>query len=258
VQASSHFAQDPEAHMLDGSPDTVWSSAAAQVPGQWIKVDMGAASYLDSIVVDAAGRAGDYPRGLNVYVSTDGTTWGDPVYSGTNLASQRIAATFTPVKGRYFLLEQTGSATNWWSVAELTAAYNAIGALTEIAPAGWTASASSTGGADVAAQAVDAQPATRWTSGKTQAAGQWFQLDLGSVQTVKQIDLDAGSNDYPRGYQVVVSQDGVTWSDPVATGAGTAQYVSIPLGVQSARYVRVVQTGTASAWWSIAEAKVFK
>jgi len=258
VEASSRFAQDPEAHMLDGSTDTIWSSAAAQVPGQWIKVDMGVANYLDAVVVDAAGRDGDYPRGLNVYVSTDGATWGDPVYSGTNLASQRIAATFAPVKGRYFLLEQTGSASNWWSVAELTAAYNGIGAVTEIAPAGWTASASSTGGADVAAQAVDSEPATRWTSGKTQAAGQWFQLDLGSVQTVRQIDLDARSNDYPRGYQVVLSQDGVTWSDPVATGTGTTPYVSIPLGVHDARYVRVVQTGTASAWWSIAEAKVFK
>jgi hypothetical protein len=169
-----------------------------------------------------------------------------------------VAATFAPVQGRYIQVEQTGSASNWWSIAELNAAYNGTGALTEVAPAGWTASASATGGADVAQQALDGQIGTRWTSGKQQAAGQWFQVDLGSVQAVKQIDLDAHSSDYPRAYQVQVSQDGQTWSDPVATGTGHEPYVSIPFGSQTARYIRVTQTGSATAWWSIAEIKVFK
>lgn len=258
VMASSRFAQDPEQHMIDGTRDTIWSSGVPQVPGEWVQVDMGATNYVDTVVVDAAGRNGDYPRGLRIYVSQDGTTWGDPVYEQSGFASQRVAATFAPVQGRYLHVEQTGSASNWWSIAELNAAYNGTGALTEVTPAGWTASASSTGGADVAQHALDGQIGTRWTSGKQQAAGQWFQVDLGSVQPVKQIDLDANSGDYPRGYQVQVSQDGQTWSDPVATGTGHEPYVSIPFGAQTARYIRVTQTGSATAWWSIAEVKVFK
>jgi endo-1,3(4)-beta-glucanase len=262
VQASSRFARDPEQNMLDGARDTVWSSATAQVPGEWIWIDMGASRYVDTVVIDAAGRTGDYPRGIDVFVANESAAWGDPVYSATNLASQRVAATFAPVSGRYIGIRQTGNATNWWSVAELTAAYNGTGALTEIAPAGWTASASSTSGADSASHAIDGQAATRWTSGKPQAAGQWFQIDLGSVQTVKQIDLDANAGasagDYPRAWQVVLSQDGQTWSDPVASGTGKEAYLSIPLGTHDARYIRVVQTGSASAWWSVAEARVFK
>jgi endo-1,3(4)-beta-glucanase len=258
VMASSRFAQDPEQHMIDGSRDTIWSSGVPQVPGEWVQVDMGAVNYVDTVVVDAAGRNGDYPRGLRIYMSQDGTSWGDPVYEANGFTSQRVAATFAPVQGRYLHVEQTGSASNWWSVAEINAAYNGTGALTQVAPAGWTASASVTGGIEVPQRALDGQLGTRWTSGKPQAAGQWFQVDLGSVQTFKQIDLDANSGDYPRGYQVQVSQDGQTWSDPVAAGAGTDWYVSIPLGTQTARYIRVIQTGSAPAWWSISEVKVFK
>jgi len=256
--ASSRFAQDPEQHMIDGSRDTIWSSGVPQVPGEWVQIDMGASNYLDTVVVDAAGRNGDYPHGLRIYVSQDGTTWGDPVFEQSGFTSQRVAATFAPVQGRYLHVEQTGSASNWWSIAELNAAYNGTGALTEVTPALWTALASVTGGTEVAQRAIDGQTGTRWTSGKPQAAGQWFQVDLGSVQTVKQIDLDANSGDYPRGYQVQVSQDGQSWSDPVATGSGRESYVSIPFGTQTARYIRVTQTGSATAWWSIAEVKVFK
>lgn len=258
VQASSRFARDPEQNMLDGSRDTIWSSAMAQVPGEWIWVDMGASQYVDTVVIDAAGRTGDYPRGVDVFVSDESAAWGEPVYSASNLASQRVAATFAPVKGRYLGIKQTGNADNWWSVAELTAAYNGTGALTEIAPSGWTASASVTGGTEAAGRALDGKPDTRWTSGAPQAAGQWFQIDLGSVQAVKQIDLDANSGDYPRAFEVRLSQDGQTWSEPVAQGTGKDAYVSIPLGRHDARFIRVVQTGSADAWWSVAEAKVFR
>src|SRR6185436_13013183 len=92
-----------------------------------------------------------------------------------------------------------------------------------------------------------------------QANGQWFQVDMRTAQTFDQILLDATgfSNDYPRGYQVFASSSPTAFGSPIATGVATSALVSIGFPTQTARYLRVVQTGSASSWWSIAELNVF-
>ncbi|MFI5911954.1 glycoside hydrolase family 3 C-terminal domain-containing protein [Dactylosporangium sp. NPDC051541] len=124
---------------------------------------------------------------------------------------------------------------------------------------GWTATASATGGADVPARALDGNTATRWSTGTPMVNGQWFQLDLGTARTFAKLRMDsAGSaNDYAHGYQILTSPDGVTWSVPIATGTGTAALVTAAFPAQTARYVRIVQTGTSSSWWSIAELNLY-
>jgi hypothetical protein len=91
------------------------------------------------------------------------------------------------------------------------------------------------------------------------ANGMWFQLDMLTPQTINQITMDsAGStNDYARGYQVYVSSDGMTWGSPIATGTGTGALVTATFPTQTARYVRIVQTGSSNFWWSIAEINVY-
>ena len=60
--------------------------------------------------------------------------------------------------------------------------------------------------------------------------------------------------DSPVGYAVTVSQDGVHWSAPIATGKGELGITSITFPTQTARYVRITQTGTSSLYhWSIYE-----
>ena len=121
---------------------------------------------------------------------------------------------------------------------------------------GWTASASATGGGDVAANMLDGNTGTRWSTGTPMANGQTVTVDMGATRTIGQITMDsAGSTgDYARGYTVSVSTDGSTWSAPVATGTGTSALITATFGAQkSARYIRVTQTGSSSSWWSIAE-----
>jgi len=122
---------------------------------------------------------------------------------------------------------------------------------------GWVASASSSNGAP--ANAVDGNLTTRWSTGKPQANGEWFQLDMKQTQSFSKLTLDAStsSSDYPRGYQVFVSNDGTTWGNAIATGAGTAALVTITFPQQTARYLRIVETGSASSWWSIHELTVY-
>ncbi|WP_081680868.1 glycoside hydrolase family 3 C-terminal domain-containing protein [Cellulomonas sp. URHD0024] len=130
---------------------------------------------------------------------------------------------------------------------------------TPLPRAGWTVTASSTGGGDVPARAIDGSLTTRWSTGVPMANGQSVTIDLGSVQPFGRIDLDAGGSaaDYPRGYQVFVSNDGASWGSAVATGTGSSALVSTTFPTQNARYIRVVQTGAASSWWSIAELNVY-
>ncbi|MEV6012839.1 glycoside hydrolase family 3 C-terminal domain-containing protein [Streptomyces sp. NPDC051976] len=120
---------------------------------------------------------------------------------------------------------------------------------------GWTASASATGGGDVAARMLDGDPATRWSTGTPMANGQTVTVDMGAAHTIDQITMDsAGSaSDYARGYQVSLSSNGTSWSAPVATGSGAAALITASFPAQSARYIRVTQTGSSSYWWSIAE-----
>jgi beta-glucosidase len=123
---------------------------------------------------------------------------------------------------------------------------------------GWTATASPTSTTDVPARMLDGDSSTRWSSGAPMANGNTVTLDLGAARTFSKVVMDsAGSaSDYARGYQIDVSSDGTTWR-AAATGTGTAAVVTAATGSQTARYVRITQTGAASSWWSIAELNLY-
>ncbi len=125
---------------------------------------------------------------------------------------------------------------------------------------GWTASASTP--ANVATPitaAFDGDVFTRWATSQAQAAGQTFIIDMKKNRRFDRIVLEAGANqsDYPRGFEISASNDGTTWRQ-VAVGAQTVAVTDVTFGKQTARYVRVTQTGSAATnWWSIAEINVF-
>ncbi|NJP43527.1 discoidin domain-containing protein [Streptomyces sp. PRB2-1] len=249
--------------MFDGNTATRWSTGVPMANGQSFTLDMGAAKSIDRVVMDSAGSASDYARGYQVYTSTDGTNFGSPVATGTGTAAQ-VTANFTPTTARYVKVVQTGSSSSWWSIAELNVftdgSTGGTGSTGAVLPrTGWTATASSSGGGDVPANALDGSTATRWSSGKPMAGGESFTLDLGAAKTFAKLTMDsAGSaSDYARGYQVYTSTDGTNFGSPIATGAGTAAQVTVNFTPVTARYVKVVQTGTSSSWWSIAEVNLY-
>ena len=110
-----------------------------------------------------------------------------------------------------------------------------------------------------AANAVDDDATTRWASGAAQAPGQWLEVDLGATETIRRVVLDTGADrtDFPRGYELYASTDGSTWS-LVATGAGDRQLTTIDIPPTVARHLRIVQTATASQWWSVADVRVYR
>jgi hypothetical protein len=136
-------------------------------------------------------------------------------------------------------------------------------ALPEIDRHGWQATASHN--AAGVPLAFDSAPATRWSSATLMQPGMWFQLDMGRVVEVARVLMDAGDfpEDYPRGYNLLASEDGEHWR--VAGGDERASehqaagrlYVTLEPALR-ARYLKIVQTGRDDRhFWSISELKVF-
>ena len=241
------------ANALDGNALTSWSTGQAQTNGQWFQVDLGSARSFTRIVMDSA--AGEFPRGYEVYVSNDGTNWGKPIVVGAESA-QSITLNFPSQIARFIRLVQTGNAANSWSLIEFNV-YSG-GPIGLLPRAIWTATASVSNSGEPPSNTLDGDSKTRWSTGQPQSNGQWFQVDLGSAQTFYQIEMDSGisAGDYTNGYLVYVSNDGMNWGVPVALGSGSSQTVSVIFGQQTARYIKVVQTGSSSQWWSLHEFNV--
>jgi glucosylceramidase len=118
---------------------------------------------------------------------------------------------------------------------------------------------SATASSPDAGNAVDDDATTRWTSGAAQTPGQFVGVDLGRTQRVRRVVLDTGVDmgDFPRGYTLQVSRDGTRWRD-VASGVGSGQLTEIDIRRTTARHLRVVQTGSAPQWWSVADLRVYR
>ncbi len=75
----------------------------------------------------------------------------------------------------------------------------------------------------------------------------------------RQVVFDTGisTGDYPRGYTVTTSTDGVTWSTAVASGSGTGQFTTVPLTGAPVRYVRITLTAASGSWFSVADVRAY-
>ncbi|MCL4215836.1 MAG: ThuA domain-containing protein [Candidatus Hydrogenedentes bacterium] len=135
-------------------------------------------------------------------------------------------------------------------------AADASAAIATFESVGFEVTASSNAGD--AGKAIDQDPGTRWTTGESQKAGQWFTIDLGWERALNKLVLDAATSqgDYPRGYEVYVSSDGENWGTPVAQGEGSAPLLEVPLQGKTGRFVKIVQTGSVGLFWSIHELRV--
>jgi hypothetical protein len=255
--ASSSAGGQPPSNALDGSLSTRWSTGASQTNGQWFQVDMGSSQTFKRIILDATGSNDDYPRGYQVQFSNDAVNWTASAATGSGTSSITVI-NFSQQNARYIRITQTGSNGLWWSIHE----FNVYGDVQAMPRTGWTATTSSSAGGQPPSNALDGSLSTRWSTGASQTNGQWFQVDMGSSKTFNRIILDTtGSNgDYPRGYQVQVSNDGVNWGASVSTGSGTSAITTIDFAQQNARYIRVTQTasGQTGNWWSIHEFNVYQ
>ncbi len=242
------------ASAVDGDGTTVWTTGANQANGQWFQLDMQRPQSFNEVDLDVASFTTDYPVGYQVLVSNDATNWTD-VATGSG-SSPVTSIVFTPQVARYVRVVQTGTGSHWWTIAEI----NVSVSWPCYARGGWTATASSTGSGTTPNNALDGNENTHWTSGASQAGGEWFQVDMGVSQSVSDLIVDSGpstTGDYPRGWSVLVSNDATNWTTAIQGVIGTSRIIHMSFGGQTCRYFRIVQTGSSTNWWSIAEVYVY-
>ncbi len=134
---------------------------------------------------------------------------------------------------------------------------------------GWTASASSEYSEyDTPDRAIDDDDTySSWRiEENAQQPGDWFMIDMGKAETFSRIVMKCGTPktyNSPRSYTVRVSDDGQTWSEPVAMGDSCESVLDIRLKqAQTARYVRIdQQEKTMGSWgqfWRIMDIQFYK
>ncbi|SEH57085.1 MULTISPECIES: discoidin domain-containing protein [unclassified Leifsonia] len=258
----SPYPTDVLPNLLDGDPSTRYSSGTGQTPGQWLQVDMGQAQTFDTIALDSTASTGDYARGADVFVSSDGETW-TKVAAITADGQQIQAVTFAPQTARYIKVVTTGTSGNWWSIGEFnvytggtaTPVYG-----TPLSRAGWAATATSYSPwpADALPHVLDGDLTTRYSSGASLTNGMAIQLDMAQVRTFNRVVIDSGTStsDYAPSADVYVSQDATTWTKVTSITNGQPVEVAT-FESQTARYLKIVSTGSAGNWWSIAEINVY-
>jgi hypothetical protein len=115
-------------------------------------------------------------------------------------------------------------------------------------------------GASPARQAVDGNPATRWSSGRAQSsASDAFTVGFGATVKISSLTInnsnDNSANDFPASYALYGSTDGTSFSGtPFATGSGSAGTFTMTFSQQTLKAVKIQETGSSStSWFSIGE-----
>ena len=253
--ATATNAMDFPANVVDGNIASRWSTGANQVPGQYFQIDFGGTVSLTQVVLDASNNTGDFPKGYDIGLSANGTSF---TSVGANAANAMVVVTasFAATQGRYLRINQTGTVNNWWSIDEMhltcTVPGNNTGLIDPYDPTYWKASASRSSATYPANLAIDGDSTTRWSTGATMANGDNFTVDTGAPVMISGVTYDCGGADFPVAYKLEVSTDCAAYTQ-VATGAGVAGLTKIMFTRQNVRCFRITQTGTpvGTNWWSI-------
>jgi hypothetical protein len=173
--------------------------------------------------------ASGLPAGLSINASS-GLISGTPTASGTST----VTVTATDTTGAH------GSASFTWTV---TGSGGSCGTTNVAQGAPATASSQENAGTP-AADAVDGNAGTRWSSAFSDP--QWLEVDLGSVQSICKVVL-TWETAYATGFQIQTSTDGSTWTPIYSTTTGTGGTQTLTVS-GSGRYIRMYGTARATQY----------
>jgi mono/diheme cytochrome c family protein len=134
-KATASHSPETAANGINGSGTTRWATDVQQAAGMWYQIELPRTVRVAEVLVDSSvggntfgGRGGRGagggifaigPVGWRFQVSTDGTTWSEPLAEGTSqgLAST-VAISIKPVEAKFIRITQTASPTQpvGWAV----------------------------------------------------------------------------------------------------------------------------------------------
>lgn len=120
--------------------------------------------------------------------------------------------------------------------------------------------------------AIDGDLKTRWTTGHPQRPSDFFMVDLGEIRSISRIVLELGPDlwDYPRGYRIESSIDGMVWKIVKQEKSASPSLRSIierPKAVvfdmsfppDRGRFIKITQIEkNLEKYWSIREIRLFE
>jgi hypothetical protein len=249
--SSTENAATAAGNATDGNTGTRWSSGFSDP--QWLQVDLGQPYAINHVTLNWEAA---YASAYQIQTSADGTTWTTISSTTTGTGGvQDLAVTGT---GRYIRMYGTARATPYgyslWEFSVNGTPSSGGGGATLLSQ-GHPATASSTENAGTAAaNAVDGNTGTRWSSGFSDP--QWLQVDLGATHPISRAVLNWEAA-YGRAFQLQTSNDGATWTTIYSTTTGTGGVQDLAIS-GSGRYVRVNGTQRATAYgYSLWEFQVF-
>jgi hypothetical protein len=121
---------------------------------------------------------------------------------------------------------------------------------------GATATASYQDGGYLAANAVDGNGSSRWSTDHSNDPNAWITVDLGAQYAVSHAVL-AWEAAYGKAYKIQVSDDGSHWTDAYSTSNAQGGTETVPVN-KNARYVRMQGVTPATQWgYSLWEFEIY-
>ncbi|MBB3108604.1 endoglucanase Acf2 [Paenibacillus phyllosphaerae] len=260
--ASSSEGANAASLAVDGNTATRWGSAWGSDP-QWIYIDLGAQATIDRVKIQWEGA---YAKAYKIQVSSDEMTWND-VYSTTTSDGATDDVTLSGT-GRFVRVygTQRALAAYGYSIVELEVygtggvnlpptSYGPNVALGKpVTASSYEQSAYLPAGSTLPANAVDGNPATRWSSNATDS--EWFAVDLGASRTIGRIVLNWEAA-YGRAFDLQVSANGTQWTTVYRDLRGAGGKQEIPV-YATGRYVRMNGIGRGTTFgYSLLELEVY-
>jgi hypothetical protein len=249
--SSLENASFPASAAVDGNTGTRWSSAFSDP--QWLEVDLGASASISQVVLQWEAA---YATAFQIQTSADGTNW-TTIFSTTTGTGGTQTLNVTG-SGRYVRMLGTARATQFgyslWEFQVFGTAGTSSCSTTNAA-LGKSATASSLENASFpASNAVDGNTGTRWSSAFSDP--QWLEVDLGSSQTICQVNLDWEAA-YATAFQIQTSPDGTTWTTIFSTTTGTGGNQTLNVS-GTGRFIRMNGTARGTPYgYSLWEFGVF-
>ncbi|MEH0544206.1 discoidin domain-containing protein [Streptomyces sp. B21-105] len=114
---SQPTGQDAAGLAIDADASTRWSSGQGQEAGQYLQIDLGKNTSFRRLAIDSGDNLGDYARQWQLSVSNDKTTWRT---AATGTGTGQLTNVDLPLtRARYLRVTATGTAGNWWSLADI-------------------------------------------------------------------------------------------------------------------------------------------
>jgi glucose/arabinose dehydrogenase len=240
--SSSEPGSDPR-NAVDGDQTTRWSSAYAD--DQWWQADLGSTREVSAVELDWESA---YASQYEILTSLDGINFA-PAQQVALLAPGTHRATFAVRTARYVRVRAIQRATLYgisFYEARVLGPPDAAPPPSADLALNRPASASSTDGSSGAPSAAnDGNSATRWSS--TFADNQWWQVDLGSVQSVDRVEVNWEAA-YASAYRIQTSTDGTTFTTAASVTRSAPGLEATNFAARNARYVRLVADTRATQY----------